>query len=48
MRFFKIITAAVFCLFLAIPAEAKDLNAETFTLKNGLQVVVIPDHRAPI
>src|ERR1035437_9320954 len=49
MRFFKIITIAVFCLLLAIPvAEAKDFNAETFTLKNGLQVVSIPNHRAPV
>ena len=49
MRFSKIITLALFCLLLAIPAaEAKDFNAETFTLKNGLQVVVIPNHRAPV
>src|SRR5438045_1895012 len=49
MRFFKIITITVSCLLLAIPAaEAKDFNAETFTLKNGLQVVVIPNHRAPV
>lgn len=27
---------------------AKTFNAETFTLDNGLQVVVIPNHRAPI
>jgi len=49
MRFFKIITIALFYLLLAMPAaEAKDFNAETFTLKNGLQVVVIPNHRAPV
>ncbi len=49
MRFFKIITIVAFCLLLVIPAaEAKDFNAETFTLKNGLQVVVIPNHRAPV
>jgi len=49
MRFFKIITAVAFGLLMAIPAaEAKDFNAETFTLKNGLQVVVIPDHRTPV
>lgn len=49
MRIFKIITIAVLYLLLAIPAaEAKDFNAETFTLKNGLQVVVIPNHRTPV
>lgn len=49
MRIFKIITIAALYLLLVIPAaEAKDFNAETFTLKNGLQVVVIPNHRAPV
>jgi zinc protease len=38
-------------LCLARPALAADdggFNAETFTLDNGLQVVVFPNHRAPI
>jgi zinc protease len=49
MCFLKQISVFVFCLLLAVPAaEAKDFNAETFTLKNGLQVVVIPNHRAPV
>src|SRR3954467_15007194 len=49
MHFLKIISVFAFCLLLAMPAaEAKDFNAETFTLKNGLQVVVIPNHRAPV
>ena len=30
-----------------LPAAAQPL-AETFTLNNGMQVVVIPDHRAPV
>lgn len=47
MRFLKTITLLSF-LLLAAPAEAKDFNAETFTLKNGLQVIVIPNHRAPV
>ena len=28
--------------------DAKVFNAETFTLENGLQVIVIPNHRAPV
>src|SRR4051812_25938983 len=48
MRFFKIVTITLFCLLPALPAAAKDFEAETFTLKNGLQVVVIPNHRAPV
>ncbi len=33
----------------AAPEEQKKIfNAETFTLANGLQVVVIPNHRAPV
>ncbi len=30
------------------PAREKIFNAETFTLENGLQIVVIPNHRAPV
>src|SRR5512142_2369702 len=32
----------------AQPATAKQFDAETFTLANGLQVVVVPFHRAPV
>ena len=42
-------TLAVFCLWLAIlagPTRAE--TAATFTLPNGLQIVVLPDHRLPI
>jgi zinc protease len=36
-------------LLLAAPsAEAGIFNAETFTLANGMQVVVVPNHRVPI
>lgn len=37
-------------LFLAPAAHAENkvYNAETFTLANGMQVVVIPNHRAPV
>ena len=40
----------VLCFLLASPAQAqeKTFNAETFTLQNGMQVVVIPNHRAPV
>src|SRR5271169_167304 len=29
-------------------SAAADIKASQFTLQNGLQVVVIPDHRAPV
>src|SRR5690349_20305904 len=50
-------TARAFALVLALPlmlsaasAEVPKFakNATSFTLDNGLEVVVIPDHRAPI
>ncbi|MCB1476008.1 MAG: insulinase family protein [Rhodobiaceae bacterium] len=40
------VLAALFCLLMAPVAEA--LDADTFMLDNGLQVVVIPDHRSPV
>jgi zinc protease len=33
---------------LATPARAELFNPETFTLENGLQVVVVPNHLAPV
>jgi zinc protease len=33
---------------LALPAKADVFNPETFFLKNGMQVVVIPNHRVPV
>ena len=49
IRFCTFLAALAFCA----PASAQDLdqkifNAESFTLDNGLQVVVIPNHRAPV
>ncbi|CAA7627583.1 pitrilysin family protein [Magnetospirillum sp. SS-4] len=32
----------------ALPAKARLFDPETFTLANGMQVVVIPNHRVPI
>jgi zinc protease len=44
--------AAFAGLFLLVslsrPLPAAQPWAETFTLNNGMQVVVIPDHRAPV
>jgi zinc protease len=34
--------------FLGGPAAALDVDVSTFKLGNGIQVVVIPDHRAPV
>lgn len=50
----RALLATVFTVFLlALPAaswaaDGKQFNAESFTLANGLQVVVIENHRAPI
>ncbi|HUB97555.1 MAG TPA: pitrilysin family protein [Stellaceae bacterium] len=41
-------SAALLLLMAAGPAAAKMFEADTFTLANGLQVVVVPSHRAPI
>lgn len=38
----------VLALFGATPALAQVFNPESFTLKNGMQVVVIPNHRVPV
>ena len=40
--------AGAFLLIAAPAAQAQMFNPETFTLKNGLQVVVIPNHRVPV
>jgi zinc protease len=41
------VTLASFALGLAAPAAAQRFNTESFTLGNGLQVVVLPNHRVP-
>ena len=41
---------AVACVALALfarPASAQRFGAESFTLRNGMQVVVVPNHRVP-
>lgn len=40
--------AMVLLLFAALPSRAAGLQVESFTLENGMEVVVIPDQRAPI
>ena len=40
--------AGLLTLFLAAPAVAMADKVTTFTLENGLEVVVIEDHRAPV
>ncbi len=48
MRFFKVL---FLFLLLSLPAAAQEegvFNAETFTLGNGMQVVLIPNDRAPV
>src|SRR5690606_16647971 len=35
-------------LFCANPAQAQSFGAQSFTLANGMQVVLIPNHRAPV
>ena len=51
MRFRSLFPALAALLILpwgAAPARAVVYGAETFTLANGMQVVVIPNHRAPV
>ena len=43
----RLIASALVCLAAALPAMAKD-QVSTFTLDNGMDVVVIEDHRAPV
>ena len=44
----RCVSALLFCLLGILPAHALDIDVSSFTLSNGLQVVVIPDHRAPV
>lgn len=43
------VMAAAFCCSLAATAQTKvDWKPESFALSNGMEVVVLPDHRAPV
>lgn len=44
----RLAPAAMALLIWAMPARALDIELSTFTLENGMQVVVIPDRRAPV
>ncbi len=47
MRFF--VTSLIGFMLLALPAQANTKDfVSTFTLENGMEVVVIEDHRAPV
>ncbi len=46
---FRGLFAALVMILLAAPgARAAVFNPETFTLENGMEVVVVPNHRAPV
>jgi len=49
-KFIFFLQAFVFIVLLitAPPSNANTFNSESFTLSNGMQVIVIPNHRAPI
>jgi len=46
--FKRLVPAAVAVLAAVAPAFALDIDVTSFKLDNGMQVVVIPDHRAPV
>lgn len=48
MRVFQFVIALFLLTTSAAHAQEKTFNAEGFTLDNGMQVVVIPNHRAPV
>lgn len=47
-NFFAFFSFIVVFFFLLSPARAGVFNAETVTLKNGLQIIAIPNHKAPV
>lgn len=48
MRFIKTVILALLIFSASSNAEAKIFNAETDRLDNGLEIIVIPNHRAPV
>ncbi|MDH5749065.1 MAG: insulinase family protein [Rhodospirillales bacterium] len=47
-KLLSILLVAIMGLPAAVPALAGVFNPETFTLANGMQVVVVPNHRVPV
>jgi zinc protease len=47
-RTLAVLIAGAVTALTALPAFALDINVSDFKLANGMEVVVIPDHRAPI
>lgn len=49
MTLFRWLLPFVLCFPVVVtPAHALKVQVTTFTLENGMQVVIIPDHRAPV
>ena len=48
MTFRRLCALIVGMLVAAAPVQARLFDPETFTLANGMEVVVIPNHRTPI
>jgi zinc protease len=44
----RLLTVVIALMAAAVPVRALDIDVSTFTLANGMQVVVIPDRRAPV
>ncbi|MAZ76689.1 MAG: peptidase M16 [Micavibrio sp.] len=44
----NLVTLFLFCLLITPAVQAKVFNAKTFTLDNGLEVVVVENDRAPV
>jgi zinc protease len=44
----RLLSILVLAVVSSFPAHALDIKIKTFTLSNGMQVVVLPDRRAPV
>lgn len=45
---FRLMFILALTIIASLPARALDIDVSTYTLANGMQVVVIPDRRAPV
>ncbi|MFP6741562.1 MAG: pitrilysin family protein [Alphaproteobacteria bacterium] len=48
LSFARLALVVAFVVLAALPIRAGIFNPETFTLDNGMEVVVVPNHRAPV